>query len=67
MDGTPRRRAGILREKLKGKLVPVHEVGWDDANATPTHVLMMASSSCGEAYVGSEGLTLYIDNISFGF
>lgn len=51
----------------KGKLVPVHEVGWDDANATPTHVLMMASSSCGEAYVGSEGLTLYIDNISFGF
>lgn len=47
--------------------MPVHEVGWDDANATPTHVLMMASSSCGEAYVGSEGLTLYIDNISFGF
>lgn len=51
----------------KGKLVPVHEVGWDDANATPTHVLMMASSSCGEAFVGTEGLTLYIDNIAFGF
>lgn len=51
----------------KGKLVPVHEVGWDDADATPTHVLMMASSSCGEAYIGTEGLTLYIDNINFGF
>lgn len=51
----------------KGKLVPVHEVGWDDANATPTHVLMMASSSCGEAFIGTEGLTLYIDNIAFGF
>ncbi|MCM1490809.1 MAG: PCMD domain-containing protein [Muribaculum sp.] len=51
----------------KGKLVPVHEVGWDDANATPTHVLMMASSSCGEAFIGTEGLSLFIDNIAFGF
>lgn len=51
----------------KGKLVPVHEVGWDDPNATPTHVLMMASSSCGEAFIGTEGLSLYIDNIAFGF
>lgn len=51
----------------KGKMVPVHEIGWDDANATPTHVLVMASSGCGEAYVGTEGVTLYIDNISFGF
>lgn len=51
----------------KGKLVPVHEVGWDAPDSTPTHVLMMASSSCGEAFIGTEGLTLYIDNISFGF
>ncbi len=51
----------------KGKLVPVHEVGWDAADATPTHVLVMASSSCGEAFIGTEGLTLYIDNICFGF
>lgn len=51
----------------KGKLVPVHEIGWDDANATPTHVLVMASSSCGEAFVGTEGIKLTIDNIAFGF
>lgn len=51
----------------KGKLVPVEEVGWAPADAVPTHVLMMASSSCGEAFVGTEGLTLYIDNIAFGF
>ncbi|MDE6056567.1 MAG: PCMD domain-containing protein [Muribaculaceae bacterium] len=51
----------------KGKLVPVHEVGWDAPDATPTHVLMMASSTCGEAFIGTEGLTLYIDNIAFGF
>lgn len=51
----------------KGKLVPVEEVGWAPADAVPTHVLMMASSSCGEPFIGSEGLTLYIDNIAFGF
>lgn len=51
----------------KGKLVPVEEVGWAPANAVPTHVLLMASSSCGEPFVGTEGLTLFIDNISFAF
>lgn len=51
----------------KGKLVPVEEVGWADASETPTHMLMMASSGCGEAYVGTEGVTLYIDNINLGF
>ncbi len=51
----------------KGKLVPVEEVGWAPADANPTHVLVMASSSCGEAFIGSEGLTLYVDNMAFGF
>ena len=51
----------------KGKLVPVEEVDWAPADAQPTHVLVMASSSCGEPFVGTEGLTLYIDNIAFGF
>lgn len=51
----------------KGKLVPVQEEGWAPADATPTHVLVMASSSCGVPYVGTEGITLYIDNIAFGF
>ena len=51
----------------KGKMVPVHEVGWAPSDATPTHVLVMLSSSCGEPYVGTEGLTLYVDNVAFGF
>ena len=51
----------------KGKLVPVEEVEWAPADAVPTHVLMMASSSCGVPFIGTEGLTLYIDNIAFGF
>lgn len=51
----------------KGKLVPVHEVEWAPADATPTHILVMASSGCGEPYVGTEGISLYIDNISLAF
>ncbi len=51
----------------KGKLVPVQEEGWAPEGTNPTHVLVMASSSCGEPYIGTEGITLYIDNVAFGF
>ena len=46
----------------KGKLVPVIEEGWDNANATPTHMMVMASSGCGVAYTGMVGMTLWVDN-----
>lgn len=49
----------------KGKLVKVHEVGWGDADEKPTHVLFMASASCGTPFVGTVGATLYIDNVAF--
>lgn len=49
----------------KGKLVPVTEVGWDSADATPTHVVVMISASSGEPYTATEGLALWIDNIGF--
>ena len=48
----------------KGKMVPVVEEKWDDANATPTHMLIMCSSGCGTAYVGTVGMTLWVDNIA---
>lgn len=48
----------------KGKLVPVKEVGWDDADATPTHMIVMASAGSGDAYVGTPGLTLWVDNLA---
>ncbi len=51
----------------KGKLVPVQEEGWAAADEKPTHVLVMISSTCGEAFVGTEGLTVYVDNVAFGF
>lgn len=48
----------------KGKMVPVIEEQWDDANATPTHLMVMASSGCGTAYVGTLGMTLWVDNMA---
>ncbi len=49
----------------KGKMVKVIEECWDDANATPTHVLVMASSGCGVAYTGMVGMEFWIDNLTF--
>ena len=57
----------VYAKNSKGKLVPVEEEGWAAADATPTHVLVMCSSSCGTPFVGTEGLTLYVDNVGFGF
>jgi hypothetical protein len=51
----------------RGKMVPVQEEGWDDANATPTHMLIMASSGCGTAYEGTVGMTLWLDNIALQY
>ena len=48
-------------------MVPVVEEGWDDANAVPTHAIVMFSAGNGDPYVGTEGLTLYIDNVGFEY
>lgn len=47
----------------KGKMVPVKEVGWDSPDAKPTHLMLMASSGSGTAYIGTLGLTLWVDNM----
>lgn len=47
----------------KGKMVPVKEVGWDSADAAPTHMLVMASAASGTPYTGTPGLTFWIDNV----
>lgn len=51
----------------KGKMVPVKEVGWDSANATPTHIIVMASAASGEAYTGTIGLTFWVDNMGLTY
>lgn len=48
----------------KGKMKPVIEENWD-GNATPTHVIVMMSAGSGEPYIGTEGLTFYVDNVGF--
>ncbi len=50
-----------------GKMVPVKEVGWDAPDAAPTHILVMASAASGKAYIGTPGLTLWIDNIGLTY
>ncbi|MDE6801184.1 MAG: PCMD domain-containing protein [Muribaculaceae bacterium] len=51
----------------RGKMVPVKEVGWDSPDATPTHMLVMASAASGKAYIGTPGLTLWIDNVGLTY
>lgn len=48
-----------------GKNVPILEEGWADANDTPTHLIVKFDSSYGGAYTGTEGNTLWIDNVKF--
>ncbi len=47
----------------KGVMVPINEVGWADEGDKPTHMVMLISSSYAEAYVGSVGNCLWVDNI----
>lgn len=51
----------------KGEMVPVQEVGWAPADAKPTHLVLMFSAGSGEPYVGTPGLTLYVDNVGFEY
>lgn len=48
-----------------GKNVPIQEEGWGDADETPTHLIVKFDSSYGGAYIGTEGNTLWIDNVEF--
>lgn len=47
----------------KGILTPIEEEGWDTSGAAPTHMIIMFSSGDSEPYVGTEGMTFYIDNV----
>ncbi|MBD5224744.1 MAG: glycoside hydrolase xylanase [Bacteroidales bacterium] len=63
MDLIPEENSYYARNS-KGEMVPVKEVGWDAPDATPTHIMVMASAGSGDAYVGTPGLTLWVDNFS---
>jgi hypothetical protein len=48
----------------KGKSVPIRETGWESEQETPTHIILLFSSSHGGAYTGSPGNTFWIDNVA---
>ncbi|MCX4263111.1 MAG: PCMD domain-containing protein [Muribaculaceae bacterium] len=51
----------------KGKIVPVVEEGWDAADATPTHIMVMFSAGSNGAYTGAPGSTFWVDNIALAY
>lgn len=63
MDLIPKDKSYYARNS-KGKMVPVQEVGWDSADAVPTHLMVMFSSGSGDPYVGTEGATFWVDNVA---
>lgn len=76
ITGTPAFKAGMglisaensyYARNSKGKMVPVREVGWDSADAKPTHIILMFSSGSGEPYTGTPGQTFYVDNVAMAY
>ncbi len=47
----------------KGKNVMIEEDGWAAPGTEPTHMMIHFISSCGEAFYGGVGNTLWIDNV----
>lgn len=48
----------------RGENVVVSEDGWADADAEPNHMIIHFISSCGKAFYGGVGNTLWVDNVS---
>ena len=66
MDLIPKEKSYYARNS-KGKMVPVREVGWDSPDASPTHMVVMFSAGSGEPYMGTPGLTLWVDNVALTY
>ena len=50
-------------ENKKGKLVPIDENAWADADEQPTHAILMITSTSQGAYCGNLGNVLWVDNV----
>ena len=51
----------------KGKVVKIEEEGWAEPNETPTHAMMIIGASIHEAWVGTLGNTIWIDNVALEY
>ena len=47
----------------KGRNVIIREDGWAEPGTEPTHMIINIISSCGEAFYGGVGNTLWVDNV----
>ncbi len=47
----------------KGKNVIIQEDGWAEPGTEPTHIMVHFISSCGQAFYGGVGNTLWVDNV----
>lgn len=47
----------------KGRNVIIQEDGWADPGTEPTHMMIHFISSCGKAFYGGVGNTLWVDNV----
>lgn len=48
----------------RGENVPIQVVGWADADAQPTHLMLRISSGDKGAFIGAVGTCFWIDNVS---
>ena len=51
----------------KGKIVEIQEEGWARPDETPTHAMLMFTASIHEAFVGTIGNTLWLDNVALEY
>lgn len=51
----------------KGRIVPILEDGWGAADDVPTHMIIVLTSGCYEAFVGHEGNAFWVDNVKLVF
>lgn len=47
----------------EGDNVMIHEDGWAEPGTEPTHMMIHFISSCGNAFYGGVGNTLWVDNV----
>ena len=47
----------------KGKNVIISEDGWAEPGTEPTHLMIHIISSCGNAFYGGVGNTVWVDNV----
>ncbi len=50
-------------QNSEGKNVIIREDGWAEPGTEPTHMMIHFISSCGKAFYGGVGNTLWIDNV----